>query len=185
MNKKKIYKNSQFLEFKNDSFLDIKLYTLNTKRLFIFNSNNYIIIPNSLRVLKKNNFIGFDSATLSIKEIQSFINSFSRWIKNLNLLYKKTLVLKGLGFKLNLEPTPNAVILKFKLGLSHLIEYTISKNKLNVTLKKNILTLKGTDPCFLGNFCKKIKDLKQPNIYNGKGFWYKTEKINLKIFKKK
>jgi ribosomal protein L6P/L9E len=114
----------------------------------------------------------------------SFLNSFINFLKTYNKIYSKKLILKGLGFKMNLVEIDNLIYLKLKLGYSHIIEFPVLKNKLTVFIKKNKLILRSNDIFFLNNFCKKIKNLKNPNIYNGKGFWYKKEKFFLKTFKK-
>ena len=45
-------------------------------------------------------------------------------------------------------------------------------------------SLEGFDPVAVGNFATKIKSLKFPDTYKGKGFWYKNEVKVLKEIKK-
>jgi ribosomal protein L6P/L9E len=40
--------------------------------------------------------------------------------------------------------------------------------------------VEGFEAYKVGNFLKKLRNLKAPDIYKGKGFWYKNE---IKIFK--
>jgi ribosomal protein L6P/L9E len=47
------------------------------------------------------------------------------------------------------------------------------------------LVVKGSDAQEIGNFIKKLKNLKKYDIYKGKGFSDKKLKIKLKLFKKK
>lgn len=92
--------------------------------------------------------------------------------------------LKGLGLKITLLNTEKAIVLSFKLGLSHSVSYPVPKHKILCYLQKNNLIFTSFDSAFLGNCCKNIKNFKPINIYTGKGFWYKDEKVKLKKFKK-
>jgi ribosomal protein L6P/L9E len=51
-------------------------------------------------------------------------------------------------------------------------------------VNKNILTFEGFDPVAVGNFANKVRSLKFPDVYKGKGFWYKNEVRSLKEIKK-
>ena len=59
-----------------------------------------------------------------------------------------------------------------------------SKKDVNVSFNKNLLTVEGTDASKVGNFVKLIRNLKFPDSYKGKGFWYKNEQRVLKEIKK-
>lgn len=165
----------------------ISFSVINNKKIFILKLNNetkFINLPNGVFFYKKSNSIFLFSENKYKNFFFSFFNSFTNFLKSYNKLHSKKLILKGLGFKINLINLENATFLNFKLGYSHIIELPILKEKLNIFVKKNKLILRSNDIFFLNNFCKKIKDLKNLNIYNGKGFWYKNEKFFLKTFKK-
>ena len=96
--------------------------------------------------------------------------------------FKKQLVLKGLGFKA--EVLDNSSMLELKLGFSSLVKVSIPKDEVLVSVNKNTLTFEGFDPVAVGNFANKIRSLKFPDVYKGKGFWYKNEVRSLKEIKK-
>jgi len=58
------------------------------------------------------------------------------------------------------------------------------KQNFKVVLDKNTLTIEGVDKVKVGNFVNKIRNLKLPDSYKGKGFWYKNEVIKLKEINK-
>jgi ribosomal protein L6P/L9E len=79
----------------------------------------------------------------------------------------------------------NKLNLCFKLGFSHVLFLSIPSNIINIIIDKTFIILESDDLLVLGNFCKKIKQLKLPDIYKGKGFSYKNQKLILKSIKKK
>jgi ribosomal protein L6P/L9E len=50
--------------------------------------------------------------------------------------------------------------------------------------EKNIITVQGTDKKFIGDFVSKIRNIKKPDAYKGKGFWLRNEIRPLKDIKK-
>jgi large subunit ribosomal protein L6 len=109
--------------------------------------------------------------------------SFRTWIKNISRPFSKKLFLKGLGYKTTLSE--NRTIINLKLGYSHIIPLNIPSDKIQLKQRKNLITLKGCDPSQVGNFAGKIRHLKVPDAYKGKGCWYKNETKILKQLKKK
>jgi ribosomal protein L6P/L9E len=51
-------------------------------------------------------------------------------------------------------------------------------------MNNTLLIAEGIEASTIGNFLKKIKNLKAPDSYKGKGFWYKNESKLLKEIKK-
>lgn len=169
----------------------ISLLLLGNNLFFlIVNSNlnvkQYIKLPGKIFFFKHNDFIYIYNLFPDNKSLfYSFYHGFCKFLNNYDKMVAKKIFLKGLGFKINIFEKENYYLLNFKLGYSHYVEMKVSKENVLVFLKKNMITLKSTDFAFIGNLGKNIKNLKSPNVYNGKGFWYKKEKIVYKIFKKK
>jgi ribosomal protein L6P/L9E len=109
------------------------------------------------------------------KIVTDYIRSFERNTK-------KTLFLKGLGFKMNFSPDNKKI--EFKLGYSNTVSIDYPED-LIISIDKNKIVVEGEDKCKVGNFAHKIRSLKKPDPYKGKGFWYKYEKEVLKPVKKK
>tara|TARA_B100000989_G_scaffold291573_1_gene266214 strand:- start:1693 stop:2232 length:540 start_codon:yes stop_codon:yes gene_type:complete len=167
--------------------IDFLFVIINDSRLLLVNipsyKKMYVAIPKGIKIHKKNNDL-----TLSCKKnfnldlFEKFHTFLLNWLKNLEKPFKKQLVLKGLGFKADV--LNDSSLLELKLGFSSLIKLKIPKNEVLVTVNKNILTLEGFDSVAVGNFANKIRSLKFPDAYKGKGFWYKNEVRSLKEIKK-
>ena len=83
------------------------------------------------------------------------------------MIYKKKLILKGLGFRCNVNEKLKSV--EFKLGFSHLLNLSIPEN-VKMTVRKSYINIESTNNILLGNFINKIISLKRPDSYKGKGF---------------
>jgi large subunit ribosomal protein L6 len=148
-------------------------------------SLKYYIVPNSISFEKLNNSMIFKihkDLPNSSTTLNSFFSLFSKGVKLLDKPYKKKLILKGLGFKASLSTDLH--FLELKLGYSHSIKIKIPLEYLSVKIDKSTLTIEGSDPVKVGNFTTHIRNLKYPDSYKGKGFWYKNEIITLKEVKK-
>ena len=144
---------------------------------------NYILVPNFVTIVKsKDNIIVSSTSSDNLIGYNTFINSLLEKLKISTKVYKKKLFLKGLGFKIFYNKELNT--LDFKLGFSHNTTFPLPSS-IGALINKNVLTLESKDIVLLGNILNRIRLLKTPDIYKGKGFWYKNEIINLKPIKKK
>jgi ribosomal protein L6P/L9E len=91
------------------------------------------------------------------------------------------LLLKGLGFKMNLSDDKKYLLLK--VGLSYIVNIEIPKN-INIYINKKMLTIESQSKINTGNFLYIVRQTKFPENYKEKGFWIKNEKRNLKEIKK-
>ena len=136
----------------------------------------FICVPESFFFEKTLDYliIKSDNKELVFQEI------FFKIIKAFEKPFRKKLILKGLGLKVSVV---NVNTLEFKLGYSHVCLISIPQ-VIKVLINKNVIVLESFDPVALGNFAYNIKSLKFPNIYKGKGIWYKKENLSLKTIKK-
>ncbi|MGX7593462.1 50S ribosomal protein L6 [Candidatus Karelsulcia muelleri] len=89
--------------------------------------------------------------------------------------FKKELELKGVGYKVALDKEKK--VLEFNLGYSHKIVMNFPK-ELKVEIKNdNRLILMSYDKQLLGIFAAKIRSLRKPDPYKGKGIRYINEYI--------
>jgi len=97
--------------------------------------------------------------------------------------YKKELELVGVGYR----ATNQGQLLDLSLGFSHPIQLLLpSEIKVNaVTDRKSnpIITLESADKQLLGQVCAKIRSLRKPEPYKGKGVRFKGEEIRRKAGK--
>jgi len=100
-------------------------------------------------------------------------------IKGVNTPFTKKLIIEGIGFKA--EVKDNNLVLN--LGFSHPVFVSIPKD-LKVTHEKGIITISGPNKELVGEFAAKIRALKKPEPYKGKGIRYSGEIIRRKAGKK-
>lgn len=100
-------------------------------------------------------------------------------IEGVNTGYSKKLILEGVGFKSEVAGKN----LNLALGFSHPVVVPISEG-LTVTAEKNNITVTGIDKELVGQFTSKVRSLKKPEPYKGKGFRYDGEVIRRKQGKK-
>lgn len=168
--------------------IQVSIAVLNNERFLVFKNTSetrYVFLESYISVEKKNDqlILGINPEFKENENLFSlFISKVDFVIKNLTVIYKKKLILKGLGFRCNVNEKLKSV--EFKLGFSHLLNLSIPEN-VKMTVRKSYINIESTNNILLGNFINKIISLKRPDSYKGKGFWHKYQKITLKAVKKK
>jgi len=168
------------------SNLELNFYCLSSTKFLVLTKNSqnfYFTIPAGFIFSKENNFLVLTlqkDVDLDISSLEEVTTLLSNWLKSFEKPIVKKLILKGLGLKATLL---SSEMLELKLGFSHVVTIKIP-SQLSVSIKKTTINIEGYDPVLLGNFLHKIRILKAPNIYKGKGIWYKNELKTLKIVKK-
>ncbi|MEK7200540.1 MAG: 50S ribosomal protein L6 [Patescibacteria group bacterium] len=109
----------------------------------------------------------------------TYASHINNMIKGVNDGFEKKLILEGVGFKS--QVSGNKLVLA--LGFSHPVEVIIPEG-LSVKAEKNLLTILGIDKELVGSFSAKVRALKKPEPYKGKGFRYFDEIIRRKQGKK-
>ena len=94
--------------------------------------------------------------------------------------YAKTLEIIGVGYRFNVQGNKLVV----SAGYSHPVEMMIPEG-LTVEANGNTeITVKGINKVVVGEFAAKIREIRQPEPYKGKGIRYKDEHIVRKEGKK-
>ena len=98
-------------------------------------------------------------------------------------VYKKELELVGVGYRAG--NTGN--LLELTLGYSHPIYFSIPDElKLTTAMEKGsnpAVILEGIDKQLIGEIASKIRELRKPEPYKGKGVRYKGEEVRRKAGK--
>ncbi|MCX6740588.1 MAG: 50S ribosomal protein L6 [Candidatus Parcubacteria bacterium] len=81
--------------------------------------------------------------------------------------FEKKLEVIGVGFKVALQGQK----LILNLGFSHPVEYLIPP-EMTASVEKNTITLKGYDKYLVGETAARIRRIKKPEPYKGKGIRY-------------
>ena len=95
--------------------------------------------------------------------------------------YEKVLELSGVGYRASLKDKN----LNLQLGFSHDVNFPIPEG-INITVNKQTsIVVKGSDKQLVGMVVSKIKSLRPPEPYKGKGIKEKGQYILRKEGKKK
>ncbi len=89
--------------------------------------------------------------------------------------WTKELEVRGTGYKVN--PSADGVV--FELGFSHPIE-VLSPEEIDFKVDGNKLIISGADIVKVGNLAAKIRKIRPPDAYQGKGIRYLGEEVKLK-----
>ena len=95
--------------------------------------------------------------------------------------YSKTLELSGVGYRAALKGKQ----LNMQLGFSHDINFNIPETVKIVVEKQNTIIITGSDKQEVGMIASKIKSIRPPEPYKGKGIKEKGQYILRKEGKKK
>ncbi len=107
-------------------------------------------------------------------------NILSNILYGLSRGFHTNLILSGVGFRAQKKDRT----LEFKLGYSHFVNLDMDSN-IQVDIYKNTsLHLQGVSKEQVGNFAARIKHLRLPDSYKGKGIRYRSENLRLKEGKK-
>src|SRR6185369_7019374 len=107
----------------------------------------------------------------------------SNMVKGVTEGYSKKLELVGVGFK----ATNQGNLLDLSLGYSHNIIFEIPKELKVVTSQEKgqnpMISLEGSDKQLIGQVCAKIRSLRKPEPYKGKGVKFAGEVLRRKAGK--
>ncbi|WP_027334372.1 50S ribosomal protein L6 [Mycoplasma elephantis] len=156
----------------------------------ITNNNNFVVVKGPKGELSRqfSNLITIDVNNNQLstkrsneekhtKQLHGTTNSLlSSMLIGVTKGFKKELVLKGVGYKMTLKGNQIEIL----VGYSHPVLLEIPSN-LKVELPKPLeVTVSGIDKQAVGEFAAKLRKVRTPNPYSGKGMAYKDEVIKIK-----
>lgn len=109
----------------------------------------------------------------------TYVSHIKNMIEGVTKGFEKKLVIEGIGYKAQIQGD-NLIL---SLGFSHPVKLEVPKD-LKVSTESNVVTISGIDKEDVGNFSAKIRALKKPEPYKGKGIRYSDEIIRRKAGKK-
>lgn len=109
----------------------------------------------------------------------TYASHIENMIRGVSALFQKKLIVEGIGFKSDVKGKD----LNLSLGFSHPVKVAIPDD-LKVTAEKNVITISGMSNESVGQFAAKVRSLKKPEPYKGKGIRYEGEVIRRKQGKK-
>jgi len=131
------------------------------------------VTPEGVMVTPKNN------TKLARALTGTFAAHVRAMVSGVETPWKKVLILKGVGYKVELRGKD----LAFNVGFSHPVTLTVPEG-LTATAEKNVITITGADKQAVGQFAAEVRDVKRPEPYLGKGIAYENEVVRRKQGKK-
>ncbi len=100
-------------------------------------------------------------------------------VKGVSQGFERVLEINGVGYRVELQGSA----LNFNLGYSHHIRFPLPEGIKADVERQNRITLRGSDKHLLGLTAAKIRGLRPPEPYGGKGIKYAEEVIRRKAGK--
>ena len=93
--------------------------------------------------------------------------------------FTKSLVIEGVGYRANIEEG----YLILNLGYSHPLKFEVPKG-IKINVEKNVVNISGASKQLVGETAARIRRLRKPEPYKGKGIRYSNEVVKRKAGKK-
>ena len=139
------------------------------------------VMLKDITMKQEENTIILERKNENAKAMHGTMNALiSNMIKGVSEGYAKTLEIIGVGYRFNVQGQKLVV----SAGYSHPVNMEIPGG-LTVEANGNTeITSKGIDKVLIGEFAAKVREVRQPEPYKGKGIRYKNEHIVRKEGKK-
>lgn len=99
-------------------------------------------------------------------------------IKGVDRGFEKKLELQGVGYRAQMQG--NDLVLS--LGFSHPVKFT-PREGVKLAVQENIITISGVSKMLVGEAAAKIREVRPPEPYKGKGIRYVGEQVRRKAGK--
>lgn len=165
--------------------------------LFVKGKIGSILLKLEVKILllaETNTIIVTDDPTCMVESVQSKINRKGLKTRTKSLIKKafldttrrsyKKLKVFGVGFRVGFVEFKQLKLLKLELGYSHSIYYKIPDDIVVVVTSSTKFIVSGSNCDRVLEISSKIRRLKLPEPYKGKGILYEGEEVVLKMVKK-
>lgn len=114
------------------------------------------------------------------KALQGLVRTLvANMVKGVSVGFERVLEINGVGYRAELQGN----VLQFSLGFSHPVRFPLPEGMKAEVERQNRVTLRATDKHLLGLTAAKIRGLRPPEPYGGKGIKYAEEVIHRKAGK--
>ncbi len=140
------------------------------------------IIHPKVKIEKEGEVVNVSVTKPEDKEERSLWGLFGSLVKNMILGvtdgFEKKLEVNGVGYKVS--SSGNKLVLN--VGYSHPVEFELPQG-ITAEVDKNVITIKGFDKQEVGQTAARIRSIRKPEPYKGKGIKYIDEVIRRKAGK--
>ncbi len=139
-------------------------------------------VPNGITVSLTDGRLQFSAANQQDRKVRALYGltraQIANVIKGVDTGFEKKLELQGVGYRAQVQG--NDLVLS--LGFSHPVKFQPDKS-IKIAVAENIISVSGTDKTLVGETAAKIRAIKPPEPYKGKGIRYKGEQVKRKVGK--
>lgn len=135
-------------------------------------------VPKGITVMVKDGQIdiGREKGNKNLKPLHGLTRAqLANMVKGVSEGFSKQLKIVGVGYRAEAGPEG----LRLALGYSHPIDFP-TPTGIAFTVDKNIVTITGIDKQLVGEIAARIRSLRPPEPYKGKGILYADEQIRRK-----
>lgn len=141
---------------------------------------NYTV-DNAVIVQVDNNFIMVTAKKARHPMVGTTTKLIRNMIQGVDKGFERKLVLVGVGYRAKVQGNT----LELSLGFSHPVQFQMPEG-ITVEVPSNTeIIVKGSDVQAVGEIAAKIRAVRPPEPYKGKGVRYSDEKVDIKETKKK
>ena len=109
----------------------------------------------------------------------------SNKIQGVSSGFALTLKIKGVGFRVKKIQRGEKQSLVFKMGYSHQVEYQLPESVFAFVFGQTVFCLFGLNKNQVSQVAHKIQEIRQPDIYKGKGIRFANQEVRVKEGKRK
>ncbi len=143
--------------------------------------NLNFVIPSGVLVKITENKVNVsqDNDTTSAKALSGLVRAnIANMVKGVSEGFTKKLELTGVGYRAQASGN----ILTLSVGYSHPVKIEADPS-ISFAVEENIITVEGIDKSLVGDTASKIRRVRPPEPYKGKGIKYMGEYIRRKVGK--
>jgi large subunit ribosomal protein L6 len=140
-------------------------------------------VPGSLSVTVEQNVltVGRSSDHRTVRALHGLMRSLiANMIHGVKDGFERKLEIVGIGYRAQVQGKS----LQLALGYSHPVIFQLPEGIQAEVDKQVSITIKGVDKALVGQTAAKIRELRKPDPYKGKGIKYSDEHIRRKVGKK-
>jgi len=103
--------------------------------------------------------------------------SIANMVNGVSVGFEKKLELSGVGYRAQADGS----VLTLNVGYSHPV--IVKYDNISFSVSENVITVSGINKTLVGDVAAKIRSIRPPEPYKGKGIKYQNEKIRRKAGK--
>lgn len=137
------------------------------------------LLPNQVELKVENGIANISYKDENANALGGLVRSIlANMVKGVVSGFEKKLELSGVGYRA--QAVDNSLTLS--VGFSHPVKI-IGDAGIHFSVEENIITVAGVDKALVGNTAAKIRSVRPPEPYKGKGIKYVGERIRRKVGK--